>query len=95
MNTLRLIDDGRFSVKTASLAFAPIAALHAATALRQAARQSAPELRILPHHNANPVFSLYWATKTAQASSRWDDLVFTVLALGGLASILLALLEAL
>ena len=95
MNTLRLIDDGRFSVKTTSFAFAPLAALHAATALRPAARQPVPRLRILPYYKLNPAFSLYYATKAAQASARWEDLVFTVLALGGLVSIFLALLEVL
>ena len=94
MNILRLIDDGRFSVKSVAFASVPAAPIDAPAHLRAPDKPLVPRLRVLPNSRISPGVSLHLATETARASGLWEDIAFTVLIFGGVVSVVLALFEA-
>ena len=94
MNILRLIDDGRFSVKSVAFAFTPAAPVDAPAHLRAPDKSFVPRLRVLPQSRISPTVSLHLATEAARSSGRWEDVVFSVLIFGGVVSVVLALFEA-
>ncbi|HWW02079.1 MAG TPA: hypothetical protein VNZ64_20430 [Candidatus Acidoferrum sp.] len=94
MNVLRLIDDGRFSVKSVALASAQTTSVEALPAFRRTPKAPAPAIRVLPYHGPKATTSLYQAAMETHASGVWEDIVFAALAVCGVISVLLTILEA-
>ena len=94
MNMLRFVDDGRFSAETAVLASGSATSVGALPAVRGTRKTTTPVLRVLPNSSPGKATRLSTTTLAIRAGGLWEDIVFVALIVSGVASVIVALIEA-